>query len=169
MPRLNEDNEMIERMEVDLSSKAQAAFVTAGVSPSIHGVFSLDDLERKTEEELCQRVAVGVGYWGAKPHAGESAQRGSQNTAPGGNAVKMVDFVFMVILAVPHGENCLERYSATRLLTVLRRGINGSTVSGDATNRTWTFVSETPNITESTDSMLYYTQVWRVTLPAVGL
>jgi len=81
----------------------------------------------------------------------------------------VIDFLFHVILAVPHGKDCVERYSATKLLTVLRRSIQGKHCDGDATNRTWTFVKEFPNVTESTDTMLYYSQVWSLRLPANSL
>lgn len=163
--KLNSDFEMIERMELDLVSKAQTAFTAAGLTANIHGVFSLDDLEAKEESDLCNMLAVGVGYAGAETY---DTQRSNLNTAPGGPAVKNVDFAFAVILAVPHGVDCAERYSATKLLTVLRLGIIGSIVSGDIASRTWAFVREFPNIQDSTDSMLYYTQMWKVNLPQRG-
>lgn len=158
---LNRDDQMIQRMELDLVEKAQTAYALAGLSANIHGIFSLDDLGVKEESDLCGLLAVGVGYAGAEPsHPG-----GQLTTAPGGNAAKMVDFVFHLILAVPHGNGCVERYDATKLLTVLRRSILGSTCSGDTTNRTWAFVKELPNIADSTETMLYYSQVWRLAMP----
>ncbi len=163
---LTKDNDMIERMELDLAAKAQSAYTAAGLSPNVHGIFSLDDLEKKIEADLCSKLAVGVGYAGALPTIDPKAPL---NTAPGGNAVKMVAFTFNVILAVPTGEDCLERYSATKLLTVLRRGILGSIIDGDSASRTWAFAKEFPNVQESTQTMLYYTQVWQVILPAVSL
>ena len=165
MPRLNQDNDMLERMELDLSTKAQAAFVAAGVQSNVHGVFSLDDLENKTEQDLCNLIAVGVGYAGAEPS--EVPAKPGQPSAPGGNTVKVIDFVFHVILAVPHGKDCVERYSATKLLTILRRSIQGTPVDGDETNRTWSFTKEFPNVNDSTDTMLYYSQVWAVRIPSV--
>lgn len=164
-PRLNQDNEMIERMELDLVAKAKEAFFTANLEALIHGVFSLDELEELTETSLCQKLAVGVGYAGAES---ASDPKGSLNSGPGGNTTKMVDFLFHVILAVEHGKECVERYSATKLLTVLRRGIQGKICSGDQTNRTWAFVKEFPNVTDSTDTMLYYSQVWLLRLPSVA-
>lgn len=161
---LPQDDSMIERMELDLQKKAQDAYTSAGLAANIHGVFSLDDLETTEESDLCGKLAVGVGYAGAEPY---EAQKTQLNTSPGGNAVKVVDFVFHVILAVPHGKGCVERYSATRLLTTLRRGILGTSCSGDVTSRTWAFVREFPNISESTDTMLYYSQVWRISIPAI--
>jgi len=158
---------MVERMEADLGAKASAAYTAAGISPAILGVFSLDDLEKKLESDLCGKLAVGVGYAGAEPTAVVSNPKAPLNVGSS-NAAKTVDFIFTVILAVPTGPECTERHSATKLLTILRLGILGSTVSGDNTNRTWAFVRESPNITESTETMLYYSQVWRVAMPIVG-
>lgn len=164
MPRLQDQLDMLERLELSLVSKAQEAFIAAGLTANIHGVFSLDDLEDQTESDLCGKLAVGVGYAGAEP--GTEAR--GQSSAPGGNTVKVIDFLFHVILAVPHGKGCAERYSATKLLTVLRRSIQGTPGDGDATNRTWTFVKEFPNVNDSTDTMLYYSQVWSLRIPAVS-
>lgn len=161
---LNQDIEMIERMELDLVSKSQTAFTAAGLTANIHGVYSLDDLEEKEVSDLCGLLAIGVGYAGAEPY---NAHKVPLNTAPGGDAAKAVDFLFHIILAVPHGKGCTERYSATKLLTVLRQGILGTSCSGDTTNRTWAFVKEFPNIVDSTEAMLYYSQVWRITIPVV--
>lgn len=165
MPRLQDQLEMIEVMELSLVSMAQDAFLAASLTANIHGVFSLDDLETQTESDLCGRLAVGVGYAGAEP----STEARGQSSAPGGNTVKVIDFLFHVILAVPHGKGCVERYSATKLLTVLRRSIQGKPCGGDATNRTWTFVKEFPNVNDSTDTMLYYSQVWSIRIPAHSL
>ena len=164
MARLNQDLEMIERMELDLIAKTQTAYETADMTPAIHGVFSIDDLENKSEADLCQKLAVGVGYEGAEPHSILK----TQGNVGSNNAAKAVDFIFRIILAVPTGPECTERFSATKLLTILRLGILGSTVAGDITNRTWEFVREYPNIQESTETMLYYSQVWRVELIATG-
>lgn len=161
---LNQENDMIERMELDLCTKAAAAYIAAGLEAGVHGVFNIDDLELKTGSELCGKLAVGVGYAGAET---ASPTPNSQNPG-GGNAARMVGYLFHVILAVPHGADCVERYSGTKLLTVLRRSINGKSCDGDTASRTWTFVKEFPNVAESTDSMLYYSQVWRIAIPLVG-
>lgn len=164
---VNLDDDMIEAMEKDLQSKAMTAYQTASLSPTVFGVFSLDQLEEHTESELCGKLAVGVGYAGAEPTAVDSNPKAPLNVGSN-NAVKTVDFLFTIILAVPTGAECAERYSATKLLTILRKGILGSTIAGDSTNRTWAFVKEAPNVSESTDTMLYYSQLWRAALPIVG-
>ena len=163
--RLNQDNDMLERMETDLVTKAKDGFFAANLMAGIHGVFSLDDLDMLTEADLCKKLAVGVGYAGAEP---ASAAKGHTSSAPGGNTVTVVDFLFHVILAVPHGPGCSERYSATKLLTVLRRSIQGTACDGDPTNRSWQFVKEVPNVQDSTDTMLYYSQVWLLRLPSMS-
>jgi hypothetical protein len=167
MTLLNLDDTMIERMESDLATKASAAFTGASLTTGVHGVFSIDDLENKLESELCGNIAVGVGYMGAEPTAFETQPKAPLNVARG-EAVKSLDFIFTVILAVPTGSDCTQRYDATKLLTILRRKIMGSAIDGDQVQRCWAFVREGPQISASTETMLYYSQVWRVALPHVG-
>jgi hypothetical protein len=167
MARLNADYDMIERMELDLVTKAQAAFTAAGLTVNVHGVFSIDDLENKTESDLCSKIAIGVGYMGAELTSYKVDPKVPLNVSAG-LAAKTVDFLFSIILGVPTGDACEERYNATKLLTALRRHILGSMVSGDRASRNWNFVKESPNISESTKTMLYYSQVWRVAIVEVG-
>ena len=164
---LNRDQSMIERMEGDLATKCAAAVAGISVTAGVHGVFSLDDLEKKTEADLCGGIAIGVGYMGAEPTHLDTNPKAALNVGKG-EAVKSLDFMFTVILAVPTGADCAERYDATKILTVLRQTIMGSDVDGDHVQRSWAFVKEQPNIAASTDTMLYYSQVWRVALPSVG-
>lgn len=165
--RLNVDPKMITRMEDDLIEKITSSFEGAQMDSSIHGVFSLDDLEKKTETDLCQKPAVGVGYAGCELVNAELTAKSPSNVGSL-TAARVVDFRFLVILGVPTDGDCQERYSATTLLTILRRGIHGSTVSDDHTNRTWGFVRERPDPAASTTTMLYYLQEWRVSIPLVG-
>lgn len=165
-PLLNLDDTMIERMEADLVSKVQAAYNAAGVEVAVYGVFSLDDLEKKQESELCGAIGIGVGYLGAEPTGVDTNPKAALNVSRG-EAMKALDFMYMIILAVPTN-GCDERFPATKLLTIMRRKIMGSTISGDEVNRTWAFVKEGPQISESSDTMLYYSQVWRVALPQTG-
>lgn len=165
---INQDDHMIERMEVDLLAKIKATLVKKGLSGSVHGVFSLDDLENKTENDLQQRIAVGVGYSMCQPGQAAAKQGPGAPSIPGGPSVRVLDFYFQVILAVPTGPECKERYNATQILTVLRRGIQGTSIAGDTSSRTWAFEREAPQITESSDTLLYYQQLWKVTLPITG-
>lgn len=168
---VHNDPEMIQTLEVDLQQKAADAFVAQQVTSLVHGVFSIDDLEKKTEQDLNRGIAVGVQYSGAQwvEIDFKNNTRGSP-AADGGAGAKMLAYTFIVILAVPTGENCEERYNGTKLLTVLRRSIHGSQlVSGDQFARRWNFISERPEVEASTDTMLYYVQVWQAALPLVGL
>jgi len=165
--RLNADDDMLSRMEQDLVDKVQLAVTAAGIAQTVYGVFSIDDLENKTETDLCQKIGVGVAYAGAEPTRITTNPKDHLNVA-GGQAAKTIDYIFQIILAVPTGKTCDERAKAAKLLTVLRRRILGTHISGDLANRTWAFAREGPNIPESTDTMLYYAQVWRVAVITVG-
>lgn len=162
--QLNKDPEMIERMELDLVEKAKTAFEAAGVTSNVFGVFSLDDLENKMEKALSMKVGIGVGYLDTRPVEIETNPRAGAVSG----AVKTLNFKFLVILAVPTAEGCLERYTGTKLLSILRLSILGSTVAGDPVQRKWGFDREGPNVDASTDTMLYYSQVWQVALQNVG-
>ncbi len=165
--RLNTDIHQIERMELDLRKKVQDALTAHSITSLVHGVFSLDDLENKLQSDLCAHIGVGVGYLRTEPTALVTDAKAHLNVG-GGVAVKTLDFYFMVILAVPTGAQCNEVHHATQVLTALRFGIMGSTVAGDDSNRKWAFVQEAPNVSESTDTMLYYSQVWRLAMQNVG-
>lgn len=161
------DDEMVERMEVDLATKAAAAFVATGLSAKVYGVFSLDDLEEKMQNELQSKIGIGVGYHKASPLAISSNAAASASPGRSG-AVKMIQYEFLVILATPTDRKCMERYTATKLLTILRRSIHGSTVAEDAGQRVWNFMLEKPEPEPSTDTMMYHSQLWQVSLPLVG-
>jgi hypothetical protein len=164
---LNLDIDMIERMEADLKVKVSNTLGVYGLTQNVHGVFSIDDLENKLGSDLCNHIGVGVGYWKIEP-TNLTTDPKSHLNVDRGMAVKTLDYMFMVILAVPTGDQCKERHSATKVLTGLRFGIMGSTVAGDDTQRTWAFVREAPVIDESDNAMLYYSQVWRLAMPSIG-
>ena len=160
---LNKDKSMLTRMELDLTTKARDAFNSAGISSSVYGIFSLDDLEQQRESDICaaNTIAVGVGYHGAK----NVMEDEKGNGANGHGRTAMNEFRYMVVLAVPAGKDCDIRYNAGELLTIMRLSIHGSQVDGAAAARTWQFVSEAPNISQSSDDILYYVQIWQTKLP----
>jgi hypothetical protein len=165
-PPFQDDPDHIATMEADLIQKATAAFTAANVSHLAAGVFDLDDLERKTADSLGGSIGVGVSYNGRKWAEIEiDFKSGRSPTNDGSRAAKMLAYSFLVILAVPTGQDCEERYNATKLLAVLSRSIHGSSLGGDLTARRWNFMSEQPHPDQSTDNMLYYTQVWQANLP----
>lgn len=165
--RLNKDVHQIERMESDLIAKAKAALTAHSLKSNVHGVFSLDDLETKLGSDLCNHIGIGIGFLRIEPTPAAARSQGQTNVTQG-RAVEVLDYRFGVILAVPTSDQCNERKTATAVLTALRFGIMGSTVAGDTTNRTWAFVQEGPDISASTDTMLYYSQVWRFAMPSEG-
>lgn len=160
---LNKDVAMIERMENDLVGKVRESLMSVpDIDLNVNGVFSLDHLEALRESDLCNGIGVGVAYLSAEPRA----------PAPGnvdhGVAVRNLEFSFIIVLAVPTEESCGVRHNATQLLSLLRMSIMGSAVAGDRVQRTWEFVRERPEISDSTKTLLYYSQVWRVNIPNIG-
>ncbi len=161
--RISDDPDMIERMEADLVQKVEIALGNVPDLPGlgVQGVFSIDHLEQMLAANLCNEIGVGIGYFSTDNNSGG-------NNVDGGRSASMVEFKFVVVLAVPTEESCGTRHNATRLLTLMRRGIAGTPVGGDSTNRGWRFLKEQPEISASTKQMLYYSQVWQVALPNLG-
>lgn len=161
---IHQRDDMIAYMEEDLMTKAQAAYSGNSIGSSVYGIFSLDDLEEKEQSELGRQLVVGVGYVGCEPAPKEERRPGAPNQAH----VDYLTYKFLILIAIPVDNGQAERYSATKLLTILRRGVAGKTIAGDRASRTWTLVSEAPRIAESSSTMMYYAQVWRVDLPNVA-
>lgn len=169
---LNKRRDMLAVLEEDLIVKIQETVAAAGMGGVVYGCFSLDDLENKKEADLCGGIAFGVGYLGIKP----TTDHVSQLNVNKGNAVQSCDVMFTVLVAAPVNELCTQRLTALEILSVLRLGIMGTQVvenqgavpGRNDPNRTWVFVSEKPEVSESTVNMLYYTQVWRLVLPMTG-
>lgn len=164
-PPFQNDPDHIATMEADLTQKATAAFTAANVSHLAEGVFDLDDLERKMANSV-GGIGVGIAYNGRRWVDLEiDFKTGRSPTVDGSPAAKMLAYSFLLVLAVPTGQDCEERYNATKLLAVLSRSIHGSPLADDQTARRWNFISEQPHPDQSTDTMLYYTQVWQANLP----
>lgn len=169
---LNKRRDMLAVLEQDLITKIQDSVAAAGMNGVVHGVFSLDDLETKTAQSLCGGIAFGVGYMGIKP----VTEHASQLNASKGNAAQSCDVFFTILVAAPVDEMCTQRLTGMQILTVLRQGILGTQIvevqgedpGRNAVPRTWIFVSEKPEVGESSVNMLYYTQVWRLVLPMTG-
>lgn len=169
---LPDNPDMLEVLEKDLIKKIKVAVQAANISGSIHGVFSLDDLEKKTSDDLCGGIAFGVGYQGAAPITEHTDQLNPGKS----NAVQQTDIRFMVLIAAPVDDLCSQRLTGMKLLTILRQGILGTSIESvpgqpagrNEVQRTWTFVQEKPEVSESTETMLYYTQQWRLSLPMKG-
>lgn len=158
---LQNDPDLIRLMEQDLRSKVQFAIdCNPDLRMVVHGVFSIEDLEQKLESELSGAIGVGVQYVGM--------EKIKTDASPGRNsAVRMLMFSFATLLAVPTTEGSEQRHDATKLLTVVRNSILGKPVC-DSNQRAWDIVREQPEPSASTPTMLYYSQVWQVAIPAVG-
>lgn len=173
---MHQDPKLIEVLEKDLIDKAFVALTDADIGADLYGVFSLDDLDRRTEAELNGDVALGVAY------------SNTTNTSVRENAsdkqVDMLAYQFLIVVACPTSDDGAGRVPGTRVLTALRQKIKTAIV-GDtevpqgfpgqvvglrkalgSTQRRWQFVQEVAQVEESTPTMLYYTQVWRLLLPA---
>lgn len=158
---LRADPGIIERLEDDLMQKAAAALNAASVESVVHGVFSLDDLETKQETDLMGRLGVGVGYMGCKPVV--------THPNPAGQGVAMLEYMYVILFATPVDAVTTQRHTATKMLSILRQGIIGqAAVSKERTQRSWQFVQEKPEVEDSSNTVLYYTQVWRLLMPVTG-
>jgi len=157
-------DDMLQYMEDDLIQKGREAYMGNNIESSVFGIFSLDDLEEKEQSEFGRKLALGVGYVGAEPAPKEQERQ----SRPGQQAIDYLRYKFLILIAIPVDNGEAERYSAITLLTILRRGVAGKPIAGDRADRKWTFDSEAPRIAESSPTMMYYAQVWRVDLPNVA-
>lgn len=177
MTRLVDQDDVIEMLEKDLIRHCVNALESKQLHAYVNGVFSLDDLEGQMEEDNQGRIGVGVAYSGSN----------TVNMDKVGNAVGdtgksiMTEMIFLILVMAPVDVIQSQRINAINLLTLLKKGILGKRVEmgsaafaarrGEAVTsgqRPWVFVQEKPEIAESTPSMLYYTQVWRLLMPVTG-
>lgn len=158
---LHQDPDMIEVLEKDLTEKITASLATAQMDMGVHGVFSLDDLEAMTVADLCSKMALGVAYAGAEDVTPAAPTTNS-------NAAGKDTFSFLVVLAVPVTRPGSDnRLDGSKTLSILRQTLRGKPVAnaGPVPPR-WYFVKELPQPSESDKTVLYYSQVWRLTLPS---
>lgn len=164
---LHQDPNMIEVMEKDLITKITDLMATAQIDIGIHGVFSLDDLDAMTESDLCNKLAIGVAYSGA-----EDTKPGAQ--VSGSNAAASVAAQFLVVLAVPVTKAGSDnRLDGSKMLSVIRQKVQGTVIQPPAIDPAptrvvtprWAFVKELAQPSESSSTMLYYSQVWRANFP----
>lgn len=159
---LRTDPCLLDRLEEDLLDKIENIVNASDIASRLYGVFSVDDLEAKEAKELGTQMAIGVGYMGSRNQ--------TNNNAPDkGNVADLAEYRYMVLIACPVDPLCSERPDATRLLSLLRNNINNTDITDSTrTQRRWKWVEEAPQISESDNTMLYYTQVWRIVLPVLG-
>jgi hypothetical protein len=158
---LNQDPDQITRMEDDLRDKIQVAInFKPELNAGVYGVFSIDDLESKMQDDLGGGIGVGVQF--------VYTQAADLQARPGAQNARYLQFMLQVILAVPCGMEAVERGLATKLLGVTRQAIFGEPLKDDKVNRAWDFVREQAEPSASTATMLYYSQLWQVALPQVA-
>ncbi len=167
-PPLASEPEMIQLMEDDLKSKLLAVLTKAQMYQiPVMGVFSIDDLEAHKAQDICNNgAAMGVMY------AGCNAMDRSQtelNRDRRTNAAQGQEYLFGVVLGVPaQGDMCGGRTPATTILSLARQAILGTSLEAYSETRTWVFVRENPEYAASTNEVLYYLQLWRLTLIGQG-
>lgn len=183
MASLVKDLNIIDTLEKDLVGKIQEFVTAQDIDAVIHGVFSLDDLENKLENDLQGGLGIGVGFLGREVERSESENTSnSTRTVYSSNAGAIVSYTYLVVLAVPTDGSCNSRLSATQILTLLQAKITASAV-GDSdevptnsniirsvkSQRNWEFLKDGPSVAESTATLLFYTQYWKLRIPIIKL
>lgn len=176
--KLVDRDDMVLVLEGDLIRHCIAALEGKQIRAYVNGVFSLDDLEAQMESDNASQglIGVGVSYAGSKT---QEVDKVGNATGDGGKSI-MTEMMFLILIMAPTDIIQTQREASIELLTVLKKGILGKRVEmGSAAfiarrgadpsgQRPWLFVQEKPEIAESTPTMLYYTQVWRLLMPVTG-
>lgn len=176
--------DFLEQLNRKLQSLAKAAIEAApgNLKAKTYGIFSLDDLEQQMTNQPVGMIGLGVSY--------NSATRGdpivvvgnAQHKDGGGRAD--LHLHYLIVVAVATNDCCDGKFDGLNLLHVLRMGILGRPTLDDADPQkprpsniishratlypTWDFVKEGPETGASSDAMLYYSQVWRASVPVTG-
>ncbi|HBO9768529.1 TPA: hypothetical protein ACMFP1_002912 [Pseudomonas aeruginosa] len=162
-------DEVLDLLENDLKTKIIRAMQRANIQASVVGVFSLDELEQRTESDMAMgNVVFGVAYQGCKPGPDMPERTNPAHT----NGAGFADFLFSIIIGGKVDTWCSQRGFVARILTLLRKEIYQSDVqTGKRPEavRVWNFVQERPEIADSSSDMLYYSQVWKLNLPLKSL
>ena len=166
---LHEQLDMIELMNADLRAKITTSFDDLDVpqKANVSGCFDLTDLERQNKNDKARGIRVGVAYLSGERVLGARPGPNS-NVDVVQRAVSSVEFRFLVILGMCEDPDCNYRYSATQLLTVMRRGVSGTRCGDDTVNRTWVWVAERPEPSASSSNYLYYSQIWQLSMTNIG-
>lgn len=147
----------ISQLQNELISLVQQvpAFTSSGFS-----IFSLEDLSQKSA--LQTLPIAGVGYDGAEP-VGNTAT----STDARAHSVSLVTLQFLVVIAVQYQYTGQDdnKSQATDLLGEIRQRVLGYR---GVNTRPWVFVVERPEPDASGDGLVFYSQVWRTSLPVIG-
>lgn len=166
-PLIANGDDMLQVLEQDLKNKITNAIRSRNLLAIVDGVFDIDELEQRMENSIATgRIAFGISYQGMA--TGQDTEHGARHNVDHGQGVGFGHFVFAIIMAARIDATCVQRLGAHRILTILRKEINQSTVQvgrrAEAV-RTWMLVQEKPETSQSSSDMLYYSQVFRITLP----
>ncbi len=134
------------------------AFVESGFS-----VFDLDDAI--AQGAMQQYPLLCVTYDGSFPLARANEANG---VASGAGSVVLGDFQFTVIIALQYNYAQQEdtKIQAISLLSALREMLLG--YKSSEFRRPWRWLGEKPEREQSEDGLVFYSQVWRTTVPVVG-
>ena len=107
-------------------------------------------------------IFAGVLYDGVLP-AGNVVTAAAKESS----AAALIDAQFTVILALQYGYSGQEdtKLVAGGVLDAVRRRVHGHR---GCNSRPWRLVVERPEEEPSTDGLVFYAQVWRTSVPAVG-
>lgn len=167
MATFTDDNEFLEIINAHLVECIVQATRKGNITSSVQGVFSLDELESKSENDIMQgKVAFGVAYIGCEPRTRDESD--GRSLPMHTNGVDHVEFRFVVIIGCRADTTCSQRPLFQKILSMVRKEIFLSRLQvGRRAElvRPFTLVRERPEVQDSTQSVLYYSQVWSINLP----
>ncbi len=132
-------------------------FVSSGFS-----VYDLDDMEQQVEHANAY-PASGVMYEGARPIGNAATPE-----AKASNAAGLIELQFSIIIALQYGfsgQGGDAKKPAFKLLDSVRKTVLGYR---GVNSRPWRFAGEQPELAASGDGVVYYSQIWRTSVPVTG-
>lgn len=158
----------IEQLHTELETLVQAVPAFSGKAFSI---FSVDNLQQQAGN--IGWPLAGVMYEGCAPV--EASQHGTAQAVPrgrGDSGMVMLDVQYTIVIGVQYGfsgtmggADSDTKQFAFSLLNDVRDAVLGFK---GVNSRPWRFVGEKPELEASTDTEVYYSQVWRTTVPQSG-
>lgn len=127
-----------------------------------YSVFDLDDLEDRTEGQTSNLPLVGVSFVGASPDGHQVVPKSS-----GAQGALFGTWTFVVIVVVQYrvAGKTDTKHDGTALLDELRSAVNGFK---QVNTRAWRWKGERPEPEASGDGLIFYSQFWETSAPALG-
>ena len=164
---ITQEDDCLERLEECLRDLTIEAMRNGNLHSNVIGAFSIDDLEKQDPSAIAMgKVLFGVIYVGCK-----AKDNKAQGQADNGSGAQFTEFLFQIVVGGKVDSMCRQRQTHGRILTRLRKEITLARVQyghRPEMNRPWVFVQEKPEIGDSTEEMLYYSQTWSISLPLVS-